>query len=161
MAGRGEGCRHSAAQYDGQAAADDARPRPPENKRYPSGGGTSFVRVDPQRLVHAPHPHLPPLRRRLRLCRLPREAVQRLAAALGIWGEKFRVPIGGEDSTRKVWVFVIKTSTPKNINHLILSLLSYLINPRNLSIYLSICKLFSPTPPPPSALFQLGSGLRA
>jgi len=24
------------------------------------------VRVDPQRLVHPPHPHLPPLRRRLR-----------------------------------------------------------------------------------------------
>ena len=24
------------------------------------------VRVDPQRLVHAPHPHLPPLRRRRR-----------------------------------------------------------------------------------------------
>jgi len=52
------------------------------------------VRVDPQRLVHAPHPHLPPLRRRLRLCRLPREAVQRLAAALP-WYEPTTRPSTG------------------------------------------------------------------
>ena len=45
-------------------------------------GAVHVVRVDPQRLVHAPHPHLPPLRRRRRRRRLAREAVQRLAAAL-------------------------------------------------------------------------------
>ncbi len=68
---------------DGQAAADDARPRPPENgTSVGTPAAVHVVRLDPQRLVHAPHPHLPPLRRRLRLCRLPREAVQRLAAAL-------------------------------------------------------------------------------
>jgi hypothetical protein len=58
-------------------------------KTLPQRRCTSVVRVDAQRLVHAQHPHLPPLRPRLRLylsylilCRLPREAVQRLAAAL-------------------------------------------------------------------------------
>jgi hypothetical protein len=34
----------------------------------PHPAAVHVVRVDPQRLVHAPHPHLPPLRRRLRLC---------------------------------------------------------------------------------------------
>ena len=65
---------------DGQAAADDARPRPPEDA---TPAAVHVVRVDPQRLVHAPYPHLPPLRRRLRLRRLAREAVQRLAARPG------------------------------------------------------------------------------
>jgi hypothetical protein len=64
---------------DGQAAADDARPRPPENAPQRRCTRRACMEIDPQRLVHAPHPHLPPLRRRLHLCRLPREAVQRLA----------------------------------------------------------------------------------
>ena len=50
-------------------------------KTLPTPATVHVVRVDPQRLVHAPHPHLPPLRRRLRLCSLPREAVQRLATS--------------------------------------------------------------------------------
>ena len=50
-----------------------ARPRPPDNA---TPAAVHVVRVDPQRLVHAPHPHLPPLRRRRRRRRLAREAVQ-------------------------------------------------------------------------------------
>jgi len=34
-------------------------------KTLPTPATVHVVRVDPQRLVHAPHPHLPPLRRRL------------------------------------------------------------------------------------------------
>jgi hypothetical protein len=41
---------------DGQAAADDARLRPPEDA---TPAAVHAVRVDPLRLVHAPHPHLP------------------------------------------------------------------------------------------------------
>jgi len=49
---------------DGQAAADDARPRPPEvtkaRRRYPSGGARRACRSSAPRArsVHAPHPHL-------------------------------------------------------------------------------------------------------
>jgi len=74
---------------DGQAAADDARPRPPDDA---TPAAVHVMRVDPQRLVHAPHPHLPPLRRRRRRRRgsharasratIDRSFVQRLAAAL-------------------------------------------------------------------------------
>jgi len=70
---------------DGQAAADDARPRPPEDATPAAVHvvrGMYVCKIPSQRLVHAPHPHLPPLRRRRRLRRLPREAVQRLTAAL-------------------------------------------------------------------------------
>ena len=41
-------------------------------KTLPTPATVHVVRVDPQRLVHAPHPHLPPLRRRRRLLALRR-----------------------------------------------------------------------------------------
>jgi hypothetical protein len=74
-AGRGEGCRRSAAQclgpMTGRPAADRARFARLHDRRrqktLPTPAAVHVVRVDPHRLVHAPHPHLPTLRRRLLL----------------------------------------------------------------------------------------------
>jgi hypothetical protein len=103
---------------DGQAAADDARPRPPEvtkaRRRYPSGGARRACRSSAPRARSAPPSaiHLPPLRRRLRLRRLAREAVQRLAAALvraHHQAYKHRVP-GQHDAFRVQSLFVLTTA---------------------------------------------------
>ena len=48
----------------------------------PHPAAVHVVRVDPQRLVHAPHPHLPPLRRRLRSARGKTRLPSRISAGL-------------------------------------------------------------------------------
>ena len=87
-----EGCRRVRPPNDEQAAGPRITRAHDRQKTVPPAA-VHVVRVAdnlyntplacrrPQRLVHAPHPHLLPLHRRRRRRRLAREAVQRLAAA--------------------------------------------------------------------------------